>query len=137
MDMQLELVIIPVTDIDRSKAFYEQVGFACDTDHRAGDFRVVQLTPPGSACSVGFGTGITTAEPGSAQGLHLVVTDIEAAVADLRGRDIEVSDPFHFGAEGKVDGVDPQRQDYATFAQMADPDGNAWLLQEIAGRVVS
>ena len=134
MDMKLELVIIPVTDIDRSKAYYEQLGFDCDTDHRAGDFRVVQVTPPGSACSVGFGTGITAAEPGSAQGLHLVVTDIEAAVADVRERGIEVSDPFHFGAEGKVDGVDPQRQDYGTFAELADPDGNIWLIQEIASR---
>ncbi|QYG94998.1 VOC family protein [Iamia sp. SCSIO 61187] len=137
MDMQLELVIIPVTDIDRSKAFYEQVGFTCDTDHRAGDFRIVQLTPPGSACSVGFGTGITTAEPGSAQGLHLVVTEIEAAVADLRGRGVEVGDPFHFGAEGRADGVDPRRQDYATFAELSDPDGNVWLLQEIASRAAS
>ena len=137
MDMHLELVIIPVTDIDRSKAFYEEVGFTCDTDHRAGDFRVVQLTPPGSACSVGFGTGITTAEPGSAQGLHLVVTDIEAAVADVRGRGVEVGDPFHFGAEGRADGVDPERQDYATFAELSDPDGNVWLLQEIASWAAS
>jgi predicted enzyme related to lactoylglutathione lyase len=134
MDMKLELVIIPVTDIDRSKAFYEQTGFTCDTDHRAGDVRVVQVSPPGSACSVGFGTGITSAEPGSAQGLHLVVTDIEAAVAEVRERGIEVSDPFHFGAEGKIDGVDPQRQDYGSFAELSDPDGNVWLLQEIASR---
>jgi len=134
MDMKLELVIIPVTDIDRSKAYYEQLGFDCDTDHRAGDFRVVQVTPPGSACSVGFGTGITSAEPGSAQGLHLVVTDIEAAVAGVRQRGIEVSDPFHIGAEGKVDGVDPQRQDYGSFAELADPDGNIWLVQEIKSR---
>ena len=132
--MKLELVIIPVTDIDRSKAFYEQAGFDCDTDHRAGDFRVVQVTPPGSACSVGFGTGITSAEPGSAQGLHLVVTDVEAAVAELRDRGVEVGDPFHMGAEGKVDGVDPQRQDYGSFAELADPDGNIWLVQEIASR---
>lgn len=134
MDMKLELVIIPVTDIDLSKAFYEQLGFGCDTDHRAGDFRVVQVTPPGSACSVGFGTGITSAEPGSAQGLHLVVTDIEAAVAEVREAGIEVGDPFHFGPEGKVDGVDPQRQDYGSFAELADPDGNVWLIQEIKSR---
>ncbi|HMJ78649.1 MAG TPA: VOC family protein [Iamia sp.] len=134
MDMKLELVIIPVTDIDRSKAYYEQLGFNCDTDHQAGDFRVVQVTPPGSACSVGFGTGITSAAPGSAQGLHLVVTDIEAAVAEVRQRGIEVSDPFHFGAEGKVDGVDPQRQDYGSFAELPDPDGNIWLIQEIKSR---
>jgi len=134
MDMKLELVIIPVTDIDRSKAFYEQAGFVCDTDHRAGDFRVVQVTPPGSSCSVGFGTGITSAEPGSAQGLHLVVTDIEAAVAEVRERGIEVSDPFHFGPEGKADGIDPQRQDYGSFAELADPDGNVWLIQEVKSR---
>jgi predicted enzyme related to lactoylglutathione lyase len=134
MDMKLELVIIPVTDIDRSKAFYEQVGFDCDTDHRAGDFRVVQVTPPGSACSVGFGTGITSAEPGSAQGLHLVVTDIEAAVAAVREAGVEVGDPFHMGPEGQTPGVDPQRQDYGSFAELRDPDGNVWLIQEIASR---
>ena len=134
MDMRLEMMVIPVTDIDRSKAYYEQVGFLCDTDHRAGDFRVVQVTPPGSAASVAFGTGITGAEPGSAQGLHLVVQDIEAAVALLRERGIDVSDPFHFGPEGKTDGPDPQGQDYASFAQMDDPDGNVWLLQQITDR---
>lgn len=134
MDMKLELVVIPVSDIDRSKAFYEQAGFVCDTDHRAGDFRMVQLTPPGSACSIGFGTGVTSALPGSAQALHLVVADIAASVADLRARGVEVSDPFHIGAEGKTDGVHPDRLDYGSFAELHDPDDNIFLLQEIKAR---
>jgi catechol 2,3-dioxygenase-like lactoylglutathione lyase family enzyme len=134
MDMKLELVVIPVTDVDRAKAFYERCGFDVDVDHVAGDdFRVVQVTPPGSAASVCFGIGVN-APDSPVKGLHLVVTDIEAAVAELRGRGVEVGEPFHFGAEGKADGVDPQRQDYATFAQVDDPDGNIWLLQEVASR---
>jgi predicted enzyme related to lactoylglutathione lyase len=133
MDMKLEMVVIPVSDVDRAKAFYEQAGFNCDTDHAAGDFRVVQVTPPGSAASVCFGTGLDGPET-PVKGIHLVVTDIEAAVAELRDRGIEVSDPFHFGAEGKTDGVDPQRQDYGSFASLDDPDGNVWLIQEIASR---
>lgn len=132
MEMKLELVVVPVTDVDRAKAFYETAGFACDVDHAPNEhFRVVQLTPPGSACSITIGTGVTPAPPGSYQGLHLVVTDIEATVADLRQRGIEVSDPFHFGAEGQVTGVHPERADYGTFAGFADPDGNGWLLQEV------
>src|SRR5688500_18746465 len=94
---RLELVVLPVTDVDRAKAFYEQAGFHCDGDHGDGvAFRVVQLTPPGSACSIAVGKGITPAAPGSAQGLHLVVQDIEVAHAELKGRGIDVSDPFHF-----------------------------------------
>ena len=134
MDMKLELVVIPVTDIDQSKAFYEQAGFVCDTDHRAGDFRMVQVSPPGSSCSIGFGTGVTSAAPGSAQALHLVVADIEASVADLRERGIEVGDPFHIGAEGQTPGVHPDRLDYGSFAELHDPDGNIFLLQEIKAR---
>ena len=132
MDMKLELVVLPVSDVDRAKAFYEAAGFRTDVDHRAGEsFRVVQLTPPGSACSITIGTGVSPAAPGSYQGLHLVVTDIEASRADLVGRGVEVSEPFHFGAEGQTPGVDPERRDYGTFASFSDPDGNGWLLQEV------
>ncbi|HEY8548147.1 MAG TPA: VOC family protein [Acidimicrobiales bacterium] len=135
MDLKFELVVLPVSDVDRAKAFYEQVGFTVDVDHSAGDdFRVVQLTPPGSACSISIGKGLTTAEPGSYQGLHLVVTDIEAARAELLGRGVEVSEPFHFGPEGKVPGVDPERRDYGSYAELRDPDGNGWLLQEVKQR---
>jgi len=133
MDMKLEVVVLPVEDVDRAKAFYEQAGFRLDVDHRAGeDFRVVQLTPPGSACSITIGRGVTEGVPGSIQGLHLVVTDIEAALADLAGRGVEVSAPFHFGAEGQTPGLDPERRDYGSYASFSDPDGNGWLLQEVA-----
>ena len=132
MDLKLELIVLPVSDVDRAKAFYEQAGFTTDTDHQAGDdFRVVQLTPPGSSCSISIGKGISPAPPGSVQGLHLVVSDLEEAVADLRGRGVEVGDPFHFGPEGQTAGLDPDRRDYGSFATFGDPDGNGWLLQEI------
>ena len=132
MDMKLELVVLPVTDVDRAKAFYEQLGFRVDVDHRAGEqFRVVQLTPPGSACSITIGTGVSPAEPGSTQGLHLVVTDLPAVLAELAERGIEVSEPFHFGAEGQTPGLDPERQSYGSYASFSDPDGNGWLLQEV------
>jgi catechol 2,3-dioxygenase-like lactoylglutathione lyase family enzyme len=132
MDLKLELIVLPVTDVDRAKAFYEQAGFTLDVDHRAGDtFRVVQLTPPGSACSITIGTGLTEATPGSYQALHLVVTDIEAARAELVGRGVEVGEPFHFGEAGQTPGLDPKRADYGTFASFSDPDGNGWLLQEV------
>jgi predicted enzyme related to lactoylglutathione lyase len=132
MDMKLEMLVLPVTDVDRAKSFYEQAGFTTDTDHRAGeDFRVVQLTPPGSACSICFGTGISQAVPGSVQGMHLVVNDLEKALADFSARGIEVSEPFHFGPQGQTPGLDPQRQDYGSFASFSDPDGNGWLLQEV------
>jgi catechol 2,3-dioxygenase-like lactoylglutathione lyase family enzyme len=135
VDMKLELVVLPVTDVDRAKAFYERAGFRLDVDHSAGDaFRVVQLTPPGSECSISIGTGLTPSAPGSAQGLHLVVTDIEAVRSDLVERGIEVSEPFHFGPEGQVTGLDPERRDYGTFATFSDPDGNGWLLQEVRTR---
>lgn len=137
MDMKLEVVVIPVTDVDRSKAYYEQFGFHCDVDHRAGDeFRVVQMTPPGSACSVTFGVGMQPPDS-PVKGLHLVVTDLAAAVADVRGRGVEVGDPFHFGPEGKAGGVDPGHGDYASYAEVADPDGNVWLLQEVPSRATS
>ncbi len=135
MDLKLELVVVPVSDVDRAKAFYEKAGFTVDVDHRAGDeFRVVQLTPPGSACSISIGTGISEAPPGSYQGLHLVVADIEAACAGLADRGVDVSEPFHFGPEGQVSGLDPQRQSYGTYASFNDPDGNGWLLQEVTQR---
>jgi len=134
MDMKLELMIIPVTDIDRAKAFYEQAGFDTDQDHQAGDvFRVVQVTPPGSACSVAFGKGMPQPEA-PAVGLHLVVGDVVAARDDLVARGIEVDEVFHFGEEGQVSGPHPERVDYGSFASFADPDGNLWLLQEIASR---
>jgi catechol 2,3-dioxygenase-like lactoylglutathione lyase family enzyme len=133
VDWKLELVIVPVSDVDRAKTFYsEKLGFNLDVDHRAGEnFRVVQLTPPGSACSITIGTGLTPVAPGSYQGLHLVVDDIEAARAELVGRGVEVSEPFHFGPEGQTTGLDPNRADYGTFLSLSDPDGNGWLVQEV------
>jgi catechol 2,3-dioxygenase-like lactoylglutathione lyase family enzyme len=133
VDFKLELVVVPVSDVDRARDFYvDKMGFTLDVDHRAGDaFRVVQLTPPGSACSITIGTGLTKSTPGTYQGLHLVVTDIEAARAELVGRGAEVSEPFHFGAEGQTTGLDPNRADYGTFMSLADPDGNGWLVQEV------
>jgi catechol 2,3-dioxygenase-like lactoylglutathione lyase family enzyme len=131
MDFRLELIVVPVTDMDRAKAFYaERAGFAVDVDHRAGeDFRVIQLTPSGSACSI---TLMRNAErAGAVRGLHLVVEDIEAAVAELASRGVEVSDPFHFGERGQTPGLDPQRRSYGSFASFSDPDGNGWLLQEV------
>jgi catechol 2,3-dioxygenase-like lactoylglutathione lyase family enzyme len=131
MDFKLELVIIPVTDVDRAKDFYlERAGFRLDVDHRAGeDFRIVQLTPPGSACSVTLMRNPDA--PGSVQGLHLVVTDIDAARAELTGRGLEASDVFHFGAAGQTPGHDPQRASYNSFLSFSDPDGNGWLVQEV------
>jgi catechol 2,3-dioxygenase-like lactoylglutathione lyase family enzyme len=133
VDWKLELVVVPVSDVDRAKAFYsEQAGFRVDVDHRAGDaFRVVQLSPPGSACSIAIGTGIGSAEPGSTKGLHLVVEDIEAARAELAGRDMDVSELFHFGETGRAEGPHPERASYATFFSFDDPDGNTWLVQEV------
>ncbi len=129
MDMKLEVVILPVADVDRAKDFYaDRVGFHVDVDHSAGDdFRVVQLTPPGSACSV---TLMRSPAAGSVQGLHLVVSDVDAARAELVGRGVPVGEPFHFEDGRQVDGVDPERRDFGTFASFADPDGNGWLLQE-------
>jgi catechol 2,3-dioxygenase-like lactoylglutathione lyase family enzyme len=131
MDYKLELIVIPVSDMDRAKEFYsERAGFSVDVDHRAGeDFRVIQLTPPGSACSV---TLMRSAErAGAVRGLHLVVEDIEAARADLGSKGVEVSESFHFGAQGQAPGPDPERRDYGSFASFSDPDGNGWLIQEV------
>jgi predicted enzyme related to lactoylglutathione lyase len=131
-DFKLELVLIPVTDVDRAKTFYtEMAGFNLDVDHRASDeFRVVQMTPPGSACSITIGVGITDAAPGSVRGTHLVVNDIEAARASLVSRGVDVSEIRHFASGGWVTGPDPQRSDFNSFADFSDPDGNTWILQE-------
>ena len=133
MDLKLELVLIPVSDVDRAKAFYtEKVGFELDVDHQPSDeFRVVQMTPPGSACSITIGIGITDAIPGSVRGTHLVVTGIVAARAELAERGVEVSEIRHMGPEGWAPGADPEHRDYASFADFADPDGNTWVLQEV------
>jgi catechol 2,3-dioxygenase-like lactoylglutathione lyase family enzyme len=138
MDLRLELLLIPVSDVDRAKAFYtDQLGFSLDVDHQPSDeFRVVQMTPPGSACSITIGIGITDAEPGSYRGTHLVVTDIEAARDELAGRGVDVSEVRHFDREAGEwrPGPDPQHGDYASFADFADPDGNTWVLQEVRSR---
>lgn len=133
MDFKLELVLIPVSDVDRAKAFYsDQAGFTLDVDHRAGeDFRVVQLTPPGSACSITFGTGITDAAAGSVRGTHLVVSDIVAARDELVGRGVAVSEIRHMSPTGWQPGPHPGRGDYESFADFADPDGNTWVIQEV------
>jgi predicted enzyme related to lactoylglutathione lyase len=132
MDYKLEMVLLPVADVDRAKAFYEQAGFNLDVDHQPSEeFRVVQFTPPGSACSVSFGIGMTTNSPGSVQGLHLVVTDIERARAGLVERGLEVSEIRHMTPEGWKPGVDPEHARYNSFADFADPDGNSWVLQEV------
>jgi catechol 2,3-dioxygenase-like lactoylglutathione lyase family enzyme len=133
MDYLLELVLIPVTDVDRAKDFYVgTAGFDLNVDTRINDqMRVVQVTPPGSACSVGFGTGITAAAPGSAQGLHLIVSDIVAAREELAGRGVDVSKVRHLESGQWVDGPHPQRGNYESFADFADPDGNVWVLQEV------
>lgn len=133
MEWKLELVVVPVSDVDRAKAFYiENAGFNLDVDHRAGeDFRVVQLTPPGSACSITLMRNQEGA--GSLEGLHLVVTDVDEARAELAGRGVEVSEVFHFGPEGQTPGPDPDRQAYNSFCAFSDPDGNGWLVQEVGG----
>ncbi|HEY8737081.1 MAG TPA: glyoxalase superfamily protein [Candidatus Dormibacteraeota bacterium] len=131
MNYKLELIVVPVSDVDRAKAFYaEKAGFKVDVDHRAGeDFRIVQLTPPGSACSIALMRSTTA--PGSLNGLQLVISDLDAAPAELVGRGMEVSEPYHFEAGGQVPGPDPQRSDYASFFSFKDPDGNGWLIQEV------
>ncbi len=136
IDMKLEVVTLPVSDVDRAKRFYQGLGWRLDADLPVGeDVRAVQLTPPRSGCSIAFGKGLTTAEPGSAQRLELVVDDIDAARADLVSRGVEVSDLFHLGESGLAPGPDPQRRSYLTLASFSDPDGNGWLLQEVRGRL--
>jgi catechol 2,3-dioxygenase-like lactoylglutathione lyase family enzyme len=144
MDMKLEVVVIPVTDVDRAKNFYRALGWREDADIApTPDYRVVQLTPPGSACSVIFGTGLTTAAPGSTQGLQLTVSDIDAARAEIAASGTEVSEVFHDatgvfhhgGNAGRVAGAAADHQSYGSFASFSDPDGNGWLLQEITTRL--
>jgi catechol 2,3-dioxygenase-like lactoylglutathione lyase family enzyme len=138
VDLKLEVVVIPVADVDRAKRFYEGLGWRVDADFANGDsWRVVQLTPPGSPTSIHFGKGVTTAAPGSAQNLYLVVSDIETARAELVGRGADVSPAFHFAALGgaPLPGSDPNGRSYGSFASFKDPDGNSWLLQEIKTRL--
>jgi catechol 2,3-dioxygenase-like lactoylglutathione lyase family enzyme len=128
MDYKLEVVVVPVSDVDRAKAFYvDQVGFHLDVDRAVGDLRVVQMTPPGSACSITIGTGLVDSKPGSLKGLQLVVADIEAAQADLRSREVEVSSIQHHDGSGFVEG---KGGDWNSFIFFNDPDGNAWTVQE-------
>ncbi len=135
VDMRLEVVTVPVSDVDRAKEFYVGLGWRLDADIAAGDnFRVIQLTPPQSACSVAFGKGVTTGEPGSIRRLVLAVDDIDAARAALVDRRVDVSEVFHL-AGGRVPGRDPQNRSYQTYAAFSDPDGNEWLLQEITSRL--
>ncbi len=135
VDMKLEVVTLAVSDVDRAKSFYQGLGWRLDADIAVGDnFRVVQLTPPHSACSMSFGKGLTTAAPGSAQRLLLAVSDIDAARADLISHGAEVSEVFHL-AGGRVPGPDPERRSYQSYASFTDPDGNEWLLQEIKTRL--
>ena len=146
MDEKLEVVVIPVSDADRAKEFYGGLGWRLDADRAAGDnFRIVQLTPPASECSIQFGTGITSAAPGSAQDLYLIVSDIEAARAELVARGVEVSEVFHEGApgarfqhdgqHGRVSGPAPEHASYGSFVSFSDPDGNSWLFQEVTTRL--
>jgi len=142
VDLKLEVVVIPVADADRSKRFYEGIGWRLDADFASGDnWRLVQMTPPGSPCSVMFGKGFTSAEPGTVQGTFLVVDDLEAARTQLIRRGVEVSEVFHFQGDllnartvGHASGRDPQGRSYFSFASFNDPDGNGWLLQEVTAR---
>jgi catechol 2,3-dioxygenase-like lactoylglutathione lyase family enzyme len=143
-EMKLEVVVLAVSDVDRAKRFYEGLGWRLDADLAVEDgYRVVQLTPPGSGCSIIFGEGVSSAAPGSAEGLQLSVYDIDAARADLVARGFEASEPFHdatgifhhAGSKGRVDGPAPEHADYGSFVAFSDPDGNGWLLQEIKTRL--
>ncbi len=148
VDMKFEIVVIPVSDVDRAKEFYGRLGWRLDADYDSGkDFRVIQFTPPGSGCSVIFGKNVTAAAPGSAQGLYLIVSDVEAARKELLDRGIEVSEVFHndgvytgtdepylFGRV-RVSGPDPEHRTYRSFASFRDPDGNGWLFQELTSRL--
>lgn len=144
VDMKLEIVVVPVSDVDRAKEFYARLGWRLDVDIAKDEqFRVVHFTPPGSQCSVLFGKGVTTEEPGSVQGLHLIVSDINRAHAELVERGIDVSEVFHdagglfhhAGEEGRVSGPQPERRSYGSFASFSDPDGNGWVFQEVTTRL--
>ena len=143
VDVKIEVVVLPVSDVDRAKRFYESLGWRLDADFASGDdWRLVQMTPPGSPCSVMFGKGFTSAAPGSVQGTFLVVDDVEAARAELIGHGVNVSEVFHFdgsalraaGTKGRVPGPDPEGRSYFSFASFSDPDGNGWLLQQVKAR---
>ncbi len=142
-DTKLEVVVLPVSDVDRAKEFYEGLGWRLDADVAAGDdFRLIQFTPPGSGCSIQFGTNLTSAAPGSAQGLYLIVSDVEAARNELVTRGVEASEVFHEGTRGarfhdagRVAGPSPDRNSYGSFATFSDPDGNGWLFQEVTTRL--
>jgi catechol 2,3-dioxygenase-like lactoylglutathione lyase family enzyme len=149
VDMKLEVVVIPVSDVDRAKEFYARLGWRLDADFAAGDdYRVIQFTPPGSGCSIIFGKNVTAAAPGSAQGLYLIVSDIEAARNKLLGRGVEISKVFHDAGDVhagtdeaylfgrlRVSGPDPEHRSYRSFASFRDPDGNGWLFQEVTTRL--
>jgi catechol 2,3-dioxygenase-like lactoylglutathione lyase family enzyme len=142
LDMKLEVIVIPVSDADRAKEFYSRLGWRLDADVTGGDFRLIQFTPPGAGCSVQFGTNLTSAAPGSAQGLYLIVSGIEAARDELVARGVEVSEVFHEGTPGarfhdagRVAGPSPEHSSYGSFASFSDPDGNGWLFQEVTTRL--
>jgi catechol 2,3-dioxygenase-like lactoylglutathione lyase family enzyme len=149
VDMKFEIVVVPVSDVDSAKEFYGRLGWRLDADYDSGkDFRVIQFTPPGSGCSVIFGKNVTAAAPGSAQGLYLIVSDIEAVRKELLDRGVEISEVFHGAADVyagtdepylfgriRVDGPDPEHRSYRSFASLRDPDGNGWLFQEITTRL--
>jgi catechol 2,3-dioxygenase-like lactoylglutathione lyase family enzyme len=149
MNLKLEAIVVPVSDVDRAKKFYEEaLGFRVDVDHRAAlyeealgfrhrgeaSYRIVQLTPPGSECSIQIGKGITHTKPGALQGMYLITSDIEATRAELVNRGVDVSEPFHFGPKGQTPDLDPGRADYNSFLSFSDPDGNGWLIQEVKQR---
>ena len=148
VDMKLEVVVIPVSDVDRAKAFYEGLGWRLDADFAAGDdYRVIQFTPPGSGSSVIFGKNVTAATPGSAQGLYLIVSDVAAARKELLGRGVKISEVFHAGdktvgpdqpylfGRARINGADPEQRSYRSFASFNDPDGNGWLFQQVTARL--
>ena len=149
VDMNVEVLVIPVSDVDRAKEFYAGLGWRLDADIARGDFRLVQLTPPGSGCSIQFGTNlfgwnVTLGAPGSTQGLYLIVSDVEVARAELIAHGVDASEVFHCsngygcrfpGNEGRVSGPQPERRTYASFVSFSDPDGNGWLLQEVTKRL--
>jgi catechol 2,3-dioxygenase-like lactoylglutathione lyase family enzyme len=149
VDMKLEIVVVPVSDVDRAKRFYGGLGWRLDADFATGnDYRVIQFTPPGSGCSVIFGKNVTAAAPGSAQGLYLIVPDIKAARQELIGRGVKISEVFHDAGDAhagtdepylfgrlRVGGADPEHRSYRSFASFSDPDGNGWLFQEITARL--
>jgi len=141
-DLKLEVVILPVSDVDRTKAFYSGLGWRIDGDFVDGDWRAMQMTPPGSPCSIIFGKGVTSAAPGSVQGNFLIVDDVDTARAELKEKGVDVSEVFHFGGplqvyttQGRVAGRHPENRSYSSWASFADPDGNTWMLQEISTRL--